>query len=103
MDELETMYRQDCRLPVSGGCENTHGKVNILLQAHVSRSRLDSFSLISDSAYVVQVRKTNSIRKVMHGIFEKLIIFFCRMLVELCDHCSKCHCVKIIRFKRRRF
>ena len=31
-----------------------HGKVNILLQTHISRGRVNAFSLVSDLNYVVQ-------------------------------------------------
>lgn len=56
MDELDIHFNSDCQLPVYGGSENTHGKVNILFQTYISRAYLNSFSLISDQAYVVQVR-----------------------------------------------
>lgn len=40
---------------VKGGSENLHGKVNILLQTFMSRGRVNSFSLMSDQAYITQV------------------------------------------------
>ena len=54
MEELEEQ-EDNCSLKVLGGKENTHGKVNILLQSYISRCNLKSFSLISDQAYVIQV------------------------------------------------
>lgn len=45
-----------CELPAPGGVENNYGKINILLQTYISRGEMDSFSLISDSAYVAQVK-----------------------------------------------
>jgi len=54
MEELESLYRS-CQLPVLGGVENTHGKVNILMQSHISRALVDSFSLSSDLSYIIQV------------------------------------------------
>lgn len=42
-------------MQVPGGSENTYGKVNILLQAYISRHGMDAFSLVSDQAYVAQV------------------------------------------------
>ncbi|GFU32706.1 activating signal cointegrator 1 complex subunit 3 [Nephila pilipes] len=53
MVELDHLLHE-CYLNVPLGCENTEGKVNILLQASLSRLQLDSFSLISDQAYVLQ-------------------------------------------------
>jgi len=44
-----------CEVGVKGGSENVHGKVNILLQTHLSRGQVNSFSLVSDQAYVTQV------------------------------------------------
>lgn len=42
------------KLRITSGPDDPHGKVNILLQAYVSNSDLNSFSLISDAAYVAQ-------------------------------------------------
>lgn len=53
--ELDHLLHE-CKLEVRLGHENTEGKVNILLQAHLSRIYIESFSLISDQAYVVQVK-----------------------------------------------
>ena len=50
---------------VAGGAENVHGKVNILLQTHISRGRVNSFSLMSDMNYVV----TNASR-IARALFE---------------------------------
>ncbi|KAK9814715.1 hypothetical protein WJX72_010327 [[Myrmecia] bisecta] len=53
LPELDTLMR-GCPFEVRGGAENKHGKVNILLQAFVSRARVESFSLIADLMYVSQ-------------------------------------------------
>ena len=55
LQELDRHLDESCVLPVAGGSENSYGKVNILLQTYVSREMVDSFSLVSDSAYVAQV------------------------------------------------
>jgi len=52
MDELERMER-DCVLEVKAG-EKSQLKVNILIQAYISQSHLESFSLASDMAYISQ-------------------------------------------------
>eukprot|EP01104_Vermistella_antarctica_P009338 TRINITY_DN238_c1_g1_i2.p1 TRINITY_DN238_c1_g1~~TRINITY_DN238_c1_g1_i2.p1 ORF type:complete len:2228 (-),score=554.58 TRINITY_DN238_c1_g1_i2:294-5987(-) len=56
MDELERMSKDKkvCPYPVKLGPENLAGKVNILLQAYISNARIESFSLISDTAYISQ-------------------------------------------------
>ncbi|KAK3578446.1 hypothetical protein CHS0354_037424 [Potamilus streckersoni] len=55
MEELDIVLQEHCEMNVPGGVENTYGKVNILLQAYISRQSLDSFSLVSDQAYIAQV------------------------------------------------
>eukprot|EP00056_Hartaetosiga_gracilis_P020004 m.17114 g.17114 ORF g.17114 m.17114 type:complete len:2059 (+) comp8097_c0_seq2:2-6178(+) len=55
ISELQTMFRNCCYIqPVKGGYENSHGKVNILLQAYISNYYVSSFSLVSDMHYVAQ-------------------------------------------------
>ena len=54
LDELDDYMHTYCELPVTGGSENVHGKVNILLQTYVSRGMLNSFSLISDQSFIAQ-------------------------------------------------
>ncbi|KAF1814790.1 Sec63-domain-containing protein [Eremomyces bilateralis CBS 781.70] len=39
---------------VEGGIGSAHAKTNILLQSHISRARLEDFTLVSDTAYVAQ-------------------------------------------------
>ncbi|XP_041352458.1 activating signal cointegrator 1 complex subunit 3-like [Gigantopelta aegis] len=65
MDELENLVHDACEMPVPGGKENTHGKVNILLQSYVSRHMIDSFSLVSDMSYVAQ-----NATRIMRALFE---------------------------------
>lgn len=55
MQELDDLTQDNCYLPVSGGSENLHGKVNILLQTYLSRGSVKSFSLMSDLSYITQV------------------------------------------------
>ena len=58
MDELECLQHSSCQVVVAGGKENSHGKVNIMLQTYISRTSVDSFSLVSDMAYIAQVSLT---------------------------------------------
>lgn len=55
LEELDGIHHDICVMQVPGGSENTYGKVNILLQAYISRHYMDAFSLVSDQAYVAQV------------------------------------------------
>lgn len=55
MTELEKLRRQCCRVEVlGGGLESSMGKTNVLLQALISKARVSSFTLISDTNYVAQ-------------------------------------------------
>ena len=65
MEELDDLTREYCELPVAGGSENVYGKVNILIQTHISRGRVNAFSLVSDQAYVI----TNASR-IVRALFE---------------------------------
>lgn len=53
LPELDDLYRT-CSFQPRGGPETKHGKANILLQAFISRTRVESFSLIADLNYVSQ-------------------------------------------------
>jgi len=65
MIELEEKMGEYCQTPIKGGVENEYGKVNILLQTYISKGNIESFSLISDMAYVAQ----NGIR-IIRALFE---------------------------------
>ncbi|KAK8385131.1 hypothetical protein O3P69_012135 [Scylla paramamosain] len=64
MNELDDLHHQ-CEVAAAGGAENVHGKVNILLQTHISRIRVEGFSLVSDINYVTE----NSVR-ITRALFE---------------------------------
>ncbi|XP_042220102.1 activating signal cointegrator 1 complex subunit 3-like [Homarus americanus] len=64
LNELDDLHHQ-CEVAAMGGVENLHGKVNILLQSHISRIRVDSFSLVSDVNYITE----NSVR-ITRALFE---------------------------------
>lgn len=64
MTELDTLH-EACELPVMGGIESTHGKVNCLIQTYISREKIEGFSLISDMAYVVQ-----NVSRIARALFE---------------------------------
>uniref|UniRef100_A0A2Z5TZE8 U5 small nuclear ribonucleoprotein 200 kDa helicase n=1 Tax=Reticulitermes speratus TaxID=60591 RepID=A0A2Z5TZE8_9NEOP len=54
LEELDCLTSLYCRVGVKGGSENVYGKVNILLQTFLSHGQVNSFSLMSDQAYVTQ-------------------------------------------------
>lgn len=65
LTELDRHLHESCRVQAFGGSENIHGKVNILLQAYISRTGLESFSLVSDQAYIVQ-----NASRIVRALFE---------------------------------
>ncbi|XP_012665836.1 activating signal cointegrator 1 complex subunit 3 [Otolemur garnettii] len=65
IEELEALLSNFCELSTPGGVENSYGKINILLQTYISRGEMDSFSLISDSAYVAQ-----NAARIVRALFE---------------------------------
>lgn len=53
--EFEFYMIEYCFFVVKGGVENSYGKVNILLQIFIFKGFVDSFLLVFDLGYVVQV------------------------------------------------
>ncbi|KAG8652394.1 hypothetical protein MANES_06G085400v8 [Manihot esculenta] len=64
-NELEMLLRMACPLEVRGGPSNKHGKISILIQLYISRGSIDSFSLVSDAAYI-----SASLARIMRALFE---------------------------------
>ena len=52
-------------IPIKGSADDYTTKINILLQAYISRLKLDGFALNSDMIYVVQ-----SATRIVRAIFE---------------------------------
>lgn len=64
-NELESMARRSCPLEVRGGPSNKYGKISILIQLYISRGSIDTFSLVSDAAYI-----SASLARIMRALFE---------------------------------
>jgi len=82
--ELDGLARSACPYDPRGGSENKHGKANILLQAYISRTRMESFSLIADSNYVAQ-----NAPRLARALFEICLRFGWSSAAELCLTVSK--------------
>ncbi|KAM0787951.1 hypothetical protein ACM66B_006155 [Microbotryomycetes sp. NB124-2] len=54
LQELKDLMETVAPCQVQDGTKTTAGKVNVLLQAYISRAYIDDFALVSDSAYVAQ-------------------------------------------------
>lgn len=54
VEELKKLIETVAPCQVKGGTDSSAGKVNVLLQAYISRAYIDDFALISDTGYVAQ-------------------------------------------------
>lgn len=83
-NELEMLARTSCPLEIKGGPSNKHGKISILIQLYISRGSIDSFSLISDAAYI-----SASLARIMRALFEICLRRgWCEMCSFMLDYCK---------------
>ena len=68
-------------IPVRGSKEDPSSKVNILLQAYISRMKLDGYAINSDMVYVTQ-----SAARIMRGLFE---VFLKRGWASVAENCLR--------------
>jgi antiviral helicase SLH1 len=69
---------------VKGGVGTPHGKTNVLLQAHISRARLDDFTLVSDTNYITQ-NAARIARALFMIALNRRWGFQCLVLLSLCQ------------------
>ncbi|KAH1074615.1 hypothetical protein J1N35_026943 [Gossypium stocksii] len=83
-NELEMLARTSCPLEVRGGPSNKHGKISILIQLYISRGSIDSFSLVSDAAYI-----SASLARIMRALFEICLRRgWCEMTLFMLEYCK---------------
>lgn len=68
LEELDFLMDNSCKVFVKGGSENSYGKVNILLQNYISRCPVETFSLVSDQAYIVQ-----NATRILRALFDMVL------------------------------
>ena len=68
---------------VDGGLTSTPAKVNILLQSHISRAKIEDFTLMSDSAYVAQ-NAARICRAIFMIVLNRRWGYQCLVLLSLC-------------------
>jgi antiviral helicase SLH1 len=68
---------------VKGGVGTPHGKTNVLLQAHISRARLEDFTLVSDTNYITQ-NATRIARALFMIALNRRWGYQCLILLSLC-------------------
>ncbi|KAF2866013.1 Sec63 Brl domain-containing protein [Massariosphaeria phaeospora] len=69
---------------VKGGVGTPHGKTNVLLQAHISRARLEDFTLVSDTNYIAQ-NATRIARALFMIALNRRWGYQCLVLLSLCQ------------------
>ena len=86
-DELSKLLDK-VPIPVKESIDDASSKVNVLLQAYISRLKLEGFQLFSDMTYVTQ-----SAQRLMRGLFEitlkrgwSLVSQRCLQLCKMIDH-----------------
>ncbi|KAE8716019.1 Activating signal cointegrator 1 complex subunit 3 [Hibiscus syriacus] len=83
-NELEMLARTSCPLEVRGGPSNKYGKISILIQLYISRGSIDSFSLVSDAAYI-----SASLARIMRALFEICLRKgWCEMTLFMLEYCK---------------
>ncbi|CAN1151841.1 DExH-box ATP-dependent RNA helicase DExH14 [Linum perenne] len=83
-NELESILRSSCPLEVRGGPSNKHGKISILIQLYISRGSIDTFSLVSDAAYI-----SASLARIMRALFEICLRKgWCEMTLFMLEYCK---------------
>ncbi|GAB2270112.1 activating signal cointegrator 1 complex subunit [Dionaea muscipula] len=81
--ELETLARR-CPIEVKSGASSKHGKVSILIQLYISRISIESFSLLSDAAYI-----SASLARIMRALFEICLRRgWCEMSAFMLEYCK---------------
>ncbi|KAL5815738.1 hypothetical protein ACOSQ4_026379 [Xanthoceras sorbifolium] len=83
-NELEMLARTSCPLEIKGGPSNKHGKISILIQLYISRGSIDTFSLVSDAAYI-----SASLARIMRALFEICLRRgWCEMSMFMLEYCK---------------
>ncbi|XP_022736597.1 DExH-box ATP-dependent RNA helicase DExH14 isoform X2 [Durio zibethinus] len=83
-NELEMLARTSCPLEVKGGPSNKHGKISILIQLYISRGSIDTFSLVSDAAYI-----SASLARIIRALFEICLRKgWCEMSLFMLEYCK---------------
>lgn len=86
--ELSRLRSEAAPCAVEGENNTAHAKTNILLQAYVSRARIEDFALVSDSAYVAQ-NSARICRSLFMTALNRRWGYQCLVLLTLCKSIEK--------------
>ncbi|KAF3901879.1 hypothetical protein ABW21_db0200647 [Orbilia brochopaga] len=86
--ELDRLLKEECPCDIEGTLDTAHGKANVLLQSYISRSNIEDFALISDSAYVAQ-NAARIARALFLMALERRWGYLCQTLLSICKSIEK--------------
>ncbi|KAL2364240.1 hypothetical protein RJZ56_002810 [Blastomyces dermatitidis] len=86
--ELERLRLEALKTEVEGTIDTAHAKTNILLQAYISRARIEDFALVSDSAYVAQ-NSARICRALFMVALNRRWGYQCQVLLSTCKSIEK--------------
>jgi len=82
--ELSSLSEDYVPINIKGGVGTPHGKTNVLLQAYISRARLEDFTLISDTNYISQ-NAARIARALFMIALNRRWGYQCQVLLSLCQ------------------
>lgn len=86
--ELFQLKTESVATDIEGGTDQAHVKTNILLQAYISRARIEDFTLVSDSNYVAQ-NAARICRALFMIALNRRWGYQCLVLLSLCKSIEK--------------
>ncbi|KAJ5767604.1 hypothetical protein N7533_000187 [Penicillium manginii] len=86
--ELQRLRDDVAQTEVEGGNDSPHAKTNLLLQAHISRAKLEDFALVSDMGYVAQ-NSARICRALFMIALNRRWGYQCQVLLSLCKSIEK--------------
>lgn len=86
--ELSHLRTEFVPCQIEGGNDTTHAKTNILLQAYISRARVEDFTLVSDTNYVAQ-NAARICRSLFMTALNRRWGYQCLVLLSLCKSIEK--------------
>ena len=86
--ELSQLQENSVPCQVGAQKDTPHAKTNILLQSHISRARVEDYTLVSDTAYVAQ-NATRICRALFMIALNRRWGYQCLVLLSLCKSIEK--------------
>ncbi|KAG5301910.1 activating signal cointegrator 1 complex subunit 3 [Histoplasma ohiense] len=86
--ELDRLRLEALKTEVEGANDTSHAKTNILLQAYISRARIEDFALASDTAYVAQ-NAARICRALFMVALNRRWGYQCQVLLSTCKSIEK--------------